>query len=102
MTDLRLNTNLKEIKADENGRVKSIIIEETGEEISCDVVGLTAGVTPNIDFLKGSGIELGRGVKVNRFLKQISKTYLPLAIAQNNIKPLGNAEILNRFGIQEE
>ena len=67
--DLRLNTNLKEIKADENGRVKSIIIEETGEEISCDVVGLTAGVTPNIDFLKGSGIELGRGVKVNRFLE---------------------------------
>ncbi|WP_299059854.1 FAD/NAD(P)-binding oxidoreductase [uncultured Polaribacter sp.] len=67
--DLRLNTNLKEIKADENGRVKSIIIEETGEEILCDVVGLTAGVTPNIDFLKDSGIELGRGVKVNRFLE---------------------------------
>ena len=31
--DLRLNTNLKEIKSDENGHVKSIIIEETGEEI---------------------------------------------------------------------
>ena len=67
--DLRLSTNLKEIKADENGRVKSIIIEETGEEILCDVVGLTAGVTPNIDFLKDSGIELGRGIKVNRFLE---------------------------------
>ena len=67
--DLRLSTNLKEIKSDENGRVKSIIIEETGEEIFCNVVGLTAGVTPNIDFLKESGIELGRGVKVNRFLE---------------------------------
>ncbi|MCG1036146.1 NAD(P)/FAD-dependent oxidoreductase [Polaribacter sargassicola] len=67
--DLRLNTNLKEIKSDENGRVKSIIIAETGEEIACNVVGLTAGVTPNIDFLKESGIELGRGVKVNRFLE---------------------------------
>ncbi|MCL7764361.1 NAD(P)/FAD-dependent oxidoreductase [Polaribacter sp. Z014] len=67
--DLRLSTNLKEIKSDENGRVKSIIIEETGEEIPCNVVGLTAGVTPNIDFLKESGIELGRGVKVNRFLE---------------------------------
>ena len=39
--DLRLNTNLKEIKSDENGRVKSVIIEETGEEIFCNVVGLT-------------------------------------------------------------
>ncbi|AUC20871.1 FAD-dependent oxidoreductase [Polaribacter sejongensis] len=67
--DLRLSTNLKEIKSDENGRVKSIIIEETGEEIPCNIVGLTAGVTPNIDFLKESGIELSRGVKVNRFLE---------------------------------
>ncbi|SDS36006.1 Pyridine nucleotide-disulphide oxidoreductase [Polaribacter sp. KT25b] len=67
--DLRLSTNLKEIKSDENGRVKSIVIQETGEEIPCNVVGLTAGVTPNIDFLKESGIELGRGVKVNRFLE---------------------------------
>ncbi|WP_405609235.1 NAD(P)/FAD-dependent oxidoreductase [Polaribacter sp. Asnod1-A03] len=67
--DLRLSTNLKEIKSDKNGRVKSIVIQETGEEIPCNVVGLTAGVTPNIDFLKDSGIELGRGVKVNRFLE---------------------------------
>jgi len=67
--DLRLGTNLKEIKSDKNGRVKSIIIEETGEEIFCNVVGLTAGVTPNIDFLKDSGIAFGRGVKVNHFLE---------------------------------
>ncbi|MHA7942385.1 NAD(P)/FAD-dependent oxidoreductase [Formosa sp. 3Alg 14/1] len=67
--DLRLSTNLKEIVSDENGKVKSIIIEETGEEIPCNVVGLTAGVAPNIDFLKDSGIDIGRGVKVNRFLE---------------------------------
>ena len=75
--DLRLSSNLKEIVSDENGQVKSIIIAETGEEIMCNVVGLTAGVSPNIDFLKDSGtsaernrgIETGRGVKVNRFLE---------------------------------
>lgn len=67
--DLRLNTNLKEIVSDENGKVKSVIIEETGEEIACNVVGLTAGVSPNIDFLKDSTIETGRGVLVNRFLE---------------------------------
>jgi NADPH-dependent 2,4-dienoyl-CoA reductase/sulfur reductase-like enzyme len=67
--DLRLSTNLQEIVSDENGRVKSVIIQETGEELPCQFVGLTAGVTPNIDFLKESGIELGRGVKVNRFLE---------------------------------
>lgn len=67
--DLRLSSNLKEIKSDVNGKVTSVIIEETGEEIPCNIVGLTAGVSPNIDFLKDSGIETGRGVKVNRFLE---------------------------------
>ena len=67
--DLRLGVNLKEIKADDNGKAKSVIIAETDEEISCDVVGLTAGVSPNIDFIKDSDIETGRGIKVNRFLE---------------------------------
>jgi NADPH-dependent 2,4-dienoyl-CoA reductase/sulfur reductase-like enzyme len=71
--DLRLGVNLKEIIADENGKVKSIIIAETGEEIECDVVGLTAGVSPNIEVVKNSGIETGRGIKVNRFLETNSK-----------------------------
>ncbi|CAA0215497.1 FAD/NAD(P)-binding oxidoreductase [Tenacibaculum maritimum] len=67
--DLRLETNLKEIKSDEHGNVKSIVIAETGEEIECNLVGLTAGVSPNIDFIRDAGIETGRGVKVNRFLE---------------------------------
>ncbi len=67
--DLRLSSSLKEIKPDDNGKVKSIIIEETGEEIPCDLVGLTAGVSPNINFLKDSNIETNKGVKVNRFLE---------------------------------
>lgn len=67
--DLRLGFNLKEIISDENGKARAVIIAETGEEIPCDVVGLTAGVSPNISFLKGSGIELGRGIKVNHFLE---------------------------------
>ena len=67
--DLRLGVNLQEIKSDENGNVKSVIIAETGKEIKCNVVGLTAGVSPNVDFLKDSDLEIGRGVKVNRFLE---------------------------------
>ena len=67
--DLRLGFNLKEIKADENGKVKSIVITETEEEIECNVVGLTAGVAPNISFIKDSGIETNRGVLVNRHLE---------------------------------
>jgi NAD(P)H-nitrite reductase large subunit len=67
--DLRLGVNLKEIKSDENGKVRSVIISETDEEIECDLVGLTAGVSPNIDFIRSSEVELNRGVLVNRFLE---------------------------------
>jgi len=66
--DLRLETELKEVIADENGRVKSVITSKN-EIIPCQIVGLAAGVSPNIEFLKNSDIELGIGVKVNRFLE---------------------------------
>lgn len=66
--DLRLSTNLVEIIADENGRAKAVTTDQ-GDTIECNFVGLTAGVSPNIDFLRKSGIELGRGVKVNRLLE---------------------------------
>jgi NAD(P)H-nitrite reductase large subunit len=66
--DLRLDTNLVEIISDDNGHVKAILTDK-GEIIECQIVGLTAGVSPNIDFLKESGIELGKGILVNRFLE---------------------------------
>ncbi len=66
--DLRLNTNLVEILSDNNGAVKAVITDK-GETIACNLVGLTAGVSPNVNFLVNSGIILGKGVKVNRFLE---------------------------------
>ncbi|SDB65845.1 Pyridine nucleotide-disulphide oxidoreductase [Flavobacteriaceae bacterium MAR_2010_188] len=67
--DLRLNSNLDVINSDDNGKVKSITIKESGEEIACDFVGLTAGVKPNISVVKNSAINTKKGVLVNRFLE---------------------------------
>ena len=73
--DLRLSTELKEIISDEHGRAKAIVTN-TGETIPCNIVGLTAGVSPNIDFLKESDIALGRGILVDRQLRtNISNIY---------------------------
>ncbi|UKM65217.1 NAD(P)/FAD-dependent oxidoreductase [Flavobacteriaceae bacterium GSB9] len=88
--DLRLSTNLKEIKSDENGKVKSVIFEETDEEIACDMVGLTAGVSPNIDFLKSSKIETGKGVKVNRFLETNIKNVYAIGDCAEQHEAIGN------------
>ncbi|MEX0997895.1 MAG: FAD/NAD(P)-binding oxidoreductase [Flavobacteriaceae bacterium] len=87
--DLRLEVNLKEILADENGRARAVIVDETGEEIPCDIVGLTPGVSPNIDFLKESGIELGRGVKVNRYLQTNFENIYALGDCAEQQEPTG-------------
>jgi len=66
--DLKLSTELKEILPDENKKVRSVIIS-SGEEIKCEFVGLTAGVSPNIDVVKDTGIEFKRGILVNEYLE---------------------------------
>jgi NADPH-dependent 2,4-dienoyl-CoA reductase/sulfur reductase-like enzyme len=66
--DLRLNTELKEIHGTAEGRVKSVLTANN-EEISCQFVGLAVGVSPNVGFLKASGIETRRGVLVNTYLE---------------------------------
>lgn len=88
--DLRLSSNLKEILADENGRARAVVVAETGEEIPCNLVGLTAGVSPNVDFLKESGIELGRGIKVNRFLETNIKDIYAIGDCAEQHDPIGN------------
>jgi len=66
--DLRFNTELDEIIADENGRAKAVKTKD-GEIIDCQIVGLTAGVSPNVAFLKNTNIEIERGIKINKFLE---------------------------------
>lgn len=66
--ELRLQTELKAILPDEKGRAASVLTS-TGEQIPCSFVGLTAGVFPNIGFLKNSEIGTRRGVLVNEYLE---------------------------------
>lgn len=87
--DLRLKTELKEIISDENGRAIAIITDK-GEIIECQFVGLTAGVSPNVEFLKTSGIELGRGVKVNRFLETSIKGIYAIGDCAEQHEAIGN------------
>lgn len=88
--DLRLGVNLKEILANEQGKARAVVIQETGEEIACDLVGLTAGVSPNVDFLRDSGIELGRGVKVNRLLETNKKDIYAIGDCAEQHEAIGN------------
>ncbi|MBK8516665.1 MAG: FAD-dependent oxidoreductase [Saprospiraceae bacterium] len=66
--DLRLKEELKEIKG-ADGKVIGLKCKNSEEEISCEFVGLTVGVSPNIEFVKSSGIVTQKGIVVDEFLK---------------------------------
>ncbi len=66
--NLKLLTELKEIQPDDRAHVKAVVTN-AGETIPCQFVGLTVGVSPNIDLLKDSVIETKRGVLVDEFLQ---------------------------------
>jgi len=67
--DMRLESNLGEIIDGGDGTAVGVVIKETGERIDCGYVGLTAGVSPNIGWLKDGELETNRGILVDENLK---------------------------------
>ena len=63
--DLKLGVNLDKIKDDGTGKACGVVVKETGEEIACGYVGLTAGVSPNVGWLKDTELEIERGIMVD-------------------------------------
>ena len=88
--DLRLGVNLEASMRDDNGKAKSVTIKETGEVIECDYVGLTAGVSPNIEFLKDTPLDLEKGIKVNRYLETNVKDVYAIGDCAQQREPVGN------------
>jgi NADPH-dependent 2,4-dienoyl-CoA reductase/sulfur reductase-like enzyme len=62
--DLRLNTELKEIEDDGQGHACAVVTGD-GERLACQLVGLTAGVSPNLTALADSDIPVARGILVD-------------------------------------
>lgn len=62
--DLRLNTELTEIVGNEHGEACAVVTS-AGDRVECQLVGLTAGVRPNLSAIRGSAIETGRGILVD-------------------------------------
>ncbi|RYM32318.1 NAD(P)/FAD-dependent oxidoreductase [Brumimicrobium glaciale] len=61
---LLFEEELDEIIPDDSKRVKEIKTKK-GKIIPCQFVGLAAGVSPNVDFLKESELEIDKGILVN-------------------------------------
>lgn len=88
--DLRLEKNLDSIIDDGNGKVKAVKVKETGEIINCDYVGLTPGVSPNVSFLKDSGIRINKGIVVNDYLETNHKDIYAIGDCAEQEESKGN------------
>ena len=91
--DLQLETELDKILDDGNGNVKAVKTK-TGQLIDCQFVGLTAGVSPNIAFLKKSSLETDRGILVNEFLEtNLPDVYAAGDCVQHKTPPTGRRNL---------
>lgn len=92
--DVRLSEELEEIIGDENGRACAIITK-SGERIDCQFVGLTAGVQPNITWLKNqNSLKVEKGILVNEFLEtNVENVYAVGDCVQHEIPPDGRRSI---------
>jgi NAD(P)H-nitrite reductase large subunit len=66
--DLQLETELKEIMDNGRGSVSGVRTSKE-KKINCGFVGLTAGVHPNVAFLRNSKLEIDKGILVNEHLE---------------------------------
>jgi len=91
--DLRLGVELEAVLGDEAGRARAVVTSE-GEALPARFVGLATGVRPNVAFLAGSGIEVDRGVLVDRcFRTNVEGVYAAGDCAQFREPPPGRKAI---------
>jgi NAD(P)H-nitrite reductase large subunit len=65
---LLFDKELKEVLGDSQGRVRAVVTDK-GEEIECQLLGITTGVEANLSFEIDVDLEINRGILVNEFLE---------------------------------
>lgn len=72
-------------------QVKSVLTR-SGKKIDCDFVVLGVGVTPEVEFLEKSGLELSNGIKVDRYLQTNYSNIFAAGDVANFYDPVFNVQ----------
>lgn len=84
---MHYSEELDEIHVDDTNSAVGVTTKN-GDKIDCQFVGLTAGVSPNIEFIKSSKIDTNRGILVNRFLETSVKDVYAIGDCAEFTEPL--------------
>ena len=66
---LKIKTGVSALQISSNGNgVKSVALDD-GSEIGCEMICIGKGVNPNVDFIDSNGIQIDKGVVVDRYTR---------------------------------
>lgn len=91
---IRLHFN-EEVERYEGENSVNKLITKSGKEIETDFVGETIGVRPNVDFLKNTELEIGKGILINEYFETNQTNVYAIGDCAEHRKPIegrGNVE----------
>lgn len=104
--DVLTEVQVTSIEGSEDSNDVCSVVLSTGEQLACETVFMTIGVRPRTELVKDSGIEVGRGILVDRFMRtnipnvyaagDIAEAYDPLSGGNRVLPILPNAYIGGR------
>lgn len=93
---VRTKVSVSAIERDASG-VRSVALTD-GTSIACGLVGVTVGVAPDVGWLAGSGVSVGRGVRVDATLRVLGVDGDPI----NGVAAAGDVAELTGHGDRVE
>jgi NADPH-dependent 2,4-dienoyl-CoA reductase/sulfur reductase-like enzyme len=66
---VRTQVGVSSVESGSDSAASLLVKLSSGESLPCDLLIVAAGVAPNIDFLQGTAVQVGKGVRVDRSMQ---------------------------------
>jgi pSer/pThr/pTyr-binding forkhead associated (FHA) protein/NADPH-dependent 2,4-dienoyl-CoA reductase/sulfur reductase-like enzyme len=63
--DVRLEEEIAEAYGDASGYLHTVRLKNSGQTLEAQLLAVAIGITPNVEFLEGSGVRVSRGIPVD-------------------------------------
>ncbi len=65
---LHYHTEINQVLGNRRGKVRGVRLAD-GREFKCNLVGIAIGVKPQLDLVRGTAVEIDRGILVNEYMQ---------------------------------
>jgi pSer/pThr/pTyr-binding forkhead associated (FHA) protein/NADPH-dependent 2,4-dienoyl-CoA reductase/sulfur reductase-like enzyme len=93
--DLRMDEEVAEVIGDKQGHVRAVQLKNAGQKLDAQLVCAAIGIRMNTAFLQGSGIEVGKGIPVDEYMR----TNVPEVYAAGDVAEVFDPLVGGRRGL---